>query len=187
MEPSGMERKTGSFQVRRAVFEDAALLAALGRQTFAAAFGADNNPEDLARHLAQTFSKEQQEREFAQPENIYLIAESEGNPAGYARLHPGPAPDSIPGSSPVELVRFYLLPAYIGQGFGSRLMRVCLDLAWGGGHDVMWLSTWKKNARGLDFYKKWGFQIVGEQIFMVGKDPQEDWLLALRRGDQSAS
>lgn len=169
---------TTGFQVRHASPKDAALLSEIGRAAFDAAFGAQNNPSDLAAYLDKSFSPARQAYELSLPGCTYLIAESEGNPAGYARLQTGPAPECVPGSNPIELVRFYLLPGWIGQGHGTQLMQYCLDLAWGGGHDALWLSTWKINTRGIAFYRKWGFEIVGEQIFQVGNDPQEDYLLA---------
>lgn len=182
MEPSRKPTNPAGFHIRRASQDDARLLAEIGRAAFDAAFGAQNNPADLQVYLSKAFSERQQAYELGLAGCTFLIAESEEEPAGYARLQTGPAPAAIPGLNPIELSRFYLLPGWIGQGFGSMLMQTCLEHAWGGGHDVIWLSTWKENARGLAFYKKWGFQIVGEQIFQVGSDPQEDWLLALSRG-----
>ena len=176
--PQNLNKPT-NLRIRHARREDAPLLAAIGREAFEAAFGAQNNPDDLEAYLSGAFSPEQQARELAQPGSTYLIAESEGVPAGYARLQSGPAPACITGKNPIELSRFYLLPRWIGRGYGAQLMQYCLDLAWGRGYDVIWLSTWKENARGLAFYRKIGFAIVGEQIFQVGSDPQEDWLLQL--------
>lgn len=168
-----------SISIRTAGPNDAPLLAEIGRSAFTAAFGALNNPEDLAQYLRGAFSPEKQAAEIATPGCTFFLVEAGGEPAGYARLQTGPAPTCITGIRPIEIVRFYLLPEWIGSGNGSRLMEVCLQMARGGGHDVVWLSTWKKNTRGIAFYQKWGFTITGEQIFQVGSDAQEDWLLSL--------
>jgi diamine N-acetyltransferase len=38
--------------------------------------------------------------------------------------------------------------------------------------------VWKENPRGIAFYKKWGFTIVGEQGFQMGEELQEDWIMS---------
>ena len=47
---------------------------------------------------------------------------------------------------------------------------------------VLWLGVWERNLKALAFYRKWGFDIVGEQIFQLGDDPQRD--LVMRRNVQ---
>jgi GNAT superfamily N-acetyltransferase len=176
-----------SISIRTADPTDASLLSDIGRRAFIAAFADQNNPEDLAEYLQGAFTPQKQAAELATPGCVFLIAEDEGRPAGYARLQTGPAPTCITGQRPIELVRFYLLPEWIGSGNGSRMMEVCLRAARGRGHDVIWLSTWKKNLRGIQFYQKWGFLISGQQTFQVRSDAQEDWLLALRlEGERAA-
>jgi hypothetical protein len=47
------------------------------------------------------------------------------------------------------------------------------------GSTVVWLGVWEANPCAVAFYRKWGFEVVGEQIFPVGKDAQRD--LVMRR------
>lgn len=163
---------------RQATSADAVLLADIGRRAFEAAFGPDNKADDMAAYLDGAFSEETQAGELAQKDCIFIIAETEKHePIGYSRLQPRRPPTCITGQRPVEIVRFYMLPDWIGKGTGSQLMQKTLETARGGGYDVVWLSTWQKNARGLKFYEKWGFTIVGEQTFQLGSDPQSDWIL----------
>jgi ribosomal protein S18 acetylase RimI-like enzyme len=56
-------------------------------------------------------------------------------------------------------------------------MRELLEAARGAGHETMWLGVWEHNERALAFYRKWGFEVVGEHIFQVGDDPQNDLLM----------
>ena len=46
------------------------------------------------------------------------------------------------------------------------------------GADVVWLGVWEENPRGIAFYRKCGFAVVGSHIFVVGTDPQRDVLMA---------
>src|ERR671913_1701574 len=91
--------------IRRATPADAALLAELGARTFAETFDADNRPEDMAAYLASAFSVEQTKRELSDPRSTWLVAEIDGEAAGYAKLHAGEAPECVRGPDPVELAR----------------------------------------------------------------------------------
>jgi len=45
---------------------------------------------------------------------------------------------------------------------------------------VLWLGVWERNARAIAFYRKQGFEVVGEQEFMLGADRQRDLVMARR-------
>jgi len=171
-----------TINIRRAVPEDAVYLARIGREAFAAAFGEQNTAENMDAYLAESFSEQKQAVEIAEEGSIFLIAETEGKTMGYARLLSSMAPTCITGAKPVELVRFYLLPQWIGQGLAGPLMQACLDTARGGGYDVIWLGVWQENPRAIRFYQKWGFTIVGTHTFQLGGDTQHDWLMAQSLG-----
>lgn len=167
-----------AISIRHGVATDNFLLAELGALAFAAAFAAENTPEDMAAYLAEHFGPDQQAAELADPATTFLIAEQGGEAIGYARLKRGPAPDCIRGEQPIEIVRFYAHPQRIGRGIGAALMRACLELAASQGCDVVWLDVWERNQRAIVFYEKWGFAVVGEQDFQLGDDLQHDLLMA---------
>jgi ribosomal protein S18 acetylase RimI-like enzyme len=39
------------------------------------------------------------------------------------------------------------------------------------------LGVWEHNPRALAFYKRWGFEIVGRQAFLLGQDLQQDFVM----------
>ena len=157
---------------------DNVMLAEMGAALFAEAFGPDNTPENLAAYLAETYSPEKQARELADPATQYLILEVDSQPAGYARLTIEPPPDGhVVGQRPMELVRFYFHKRWHGSGLAAVLMQACLAAAHAAGCDALWLSTWQRNARGIAFYEKHGFTKAGTLTFVVGDDPQSDWLM----------
>ncbi len=149
-----------------------------------------NDPEDVAAYVLESFGREMQAEQLASPANTFLVAEvadgiaeaADGAPrplaVGYARLAENPAPGVVPGERPLELVRLYAEASWVGRGVGSALMQRALQIAAERGFDVLWLSTWDRNERGTAFYRRWGFEVVGEQNFVVGTDVQHDWLLA---------
>lgn len=166
--------------MRLATPADAALLAGLGALSFSAAFAAQNDPANMAAYLASAFSPEKQAQELLEPGSLFLIAAVEAQAVGYVRIKQGPAPACVQANNPLEVVRLYAHPDWIGHGVGPRLIQACLDEAVQRGCDVVWLSTWQLNPRGLAFYKKWGFEIVGETSFMLGDEQQHDFILQRR-------
>lgn len=164
--------------IRRGVPGDASRLAELAARTFREAFGADNRPDDLALHLARSYGTSQQQRELDDADITTLLAEVDGQLAGYAQLRPGATPDCVTGERPVELWRFYVAQPWHGRGVAHALMqRVCLEASRRGGR-TLWLGVWERNERAKAFYGKSGFVDVGSQIFMVGTDAQTDRILA---------
>ena len=165
--------------IRRASPDDAKLLTDLSYTTFWDAFAhhPKNAPDDLAHYMRQAFTIEQIAVELADNKTIFLIAELDGKPAGYAKLIVESIEDGITAKKPIELARLYSHQEYLGQGVGQNLMDACFDLAKSRDHDVMWLGVWEYNPRAQRFYEKNGFREVGKHTFQLGSDPQTDLLM----------
>ena len=164
---------------------DNELLAEIGASTFADTFGPDNTPENMAAYLAASFSPTRQAAELAEPNSLFLIAEVDGAAQGYVRLREGPAPASVSGARPLEIVRLYARRAVIGRGVGAALMRASLAEAARRGCDTVWLDVWEHNPRAIAFYERWGFRKVGTAVFPLGDDLQTDLLMQKKIGDGS--
>lgn len=166
-----------SIAVRLATLADAQMLAELGAQAFVHTYGPDNTPEDMVAYLKQAFGPQIQAAELAEPGSLSLVAVVGGEAVGYARLREGPAPDPVQGASPIEIVRFYARPDWIGRGVGAALMRSCLAQARLRGKLTLWLDVWERNPSARAFYVRWGFREVGTQPFRLGSDVQTDVLM----------
>ena len=166
-------------EIRQTASEDAKLLTDLSYETFWDAFShhPKNAPDDLAHYMRQAFNVEQITAELADLKSIFLIAEIDGEPAGYAKLNLDNIEDGITAARPIELARLYSHQEYLGRGVGQNLMDACFELARSKNHDVMWLGVWEFNPRAQRFYEKNGFRIVGRQTFQLGSDPQTDLLM----------
>jgi diamine N-acetyltransferase len=163
--------------IRLAVLDDAVHIAEFGARTFEAAFGADNRPQDMQQYIAENFSPQQIERELMDPRSIFLLAHAGERLVGYARLIDGEEPDFVENPDPIELVRIYVEPEFIGAGFGSALMQACLETAQRAGYRSIWLGVWEKNARAIKFYERWGFVKLGTHQFILGQDVQNDLVM----------
>ena len=181
-----------SATIRRATPADAAALAAMARETFVDAFGADNRPEDMQAYTSAAFGEAQQLREIADPGVVTLL----GVAAGFSRPNGGPAEAGpyteagpcaeliayaqlrrTPGSphGEVELARFYVRRGHHGRGVAQELMSAVLKEARAA---RVWLGVWERNARAIAFYRKCGFEQCATQPFLLGSDLQNDWIMA---------
>ena len=166
-------------KIRYGTPNDGKMLSELGARTFYETFAKDNTPENMEAYLKRSFSPEIQFNELSQPDFIFLIAELEGIPIGYAQLVVDSQDDAIRGSRPLEIRRIYAAQEYLGKGVGKVLMQAAIIEGGQRGCDCVWLGVWEKNQRAIDFYKKWGFREVGTHLFSVGDDPQNDFVMEL--------
>jgi ribosomal protein S18 acetylase RimI-like enzyme len=56
-------------------------------------------------------------------------------------------------------------------------MEDCLAEARRRAHVSMWLGVWEHNPRAQRFYARFGFERVGEQVFLLDDDRQTDWIM----------
>lgn len=165
--------------IRHASVDDAKVLTDLAYTTFWDAFAhhPKNAPDDLAYYMRQAFSLEQITAELSDEKSIFLIAEVDGEAAGYAKIIIDNIEPGITAKKPVELSRLYSHQKFLGQGIGQTLMDACFERAIEEGRDVMWLGVWEFNPRAQRFYEKNGFRVVGKHTFQLGSDPQTDLLM----------
>ncbi len=168
-----------SVVIREASFEDAPRIASLAQRTFLAAFLAHNDPMDMHSYVQEALSVMKISQELVEEGSVFFVAESKIDRAmvGYAKLRPGA--DDVPnlGPAPVELQRIYLDENAIGKGIGTALMKRCLSRAIADGYRTLWLGVWEENHLALSFYRKWGFEVIGEHVFRLGTDDQVDLVL----------
>jgi diamine N-acetyltransferase len=164
--------------IRRGVSADARLLADLGASTFRDAFAAENSPEDMELYVSMTYGVPQQRSELDNPEITTLLADVDGQLAGYAQLRAKAAPECVAGNRPLELWRFYVAAPFHGRGVAHALMSSVVMEARARQAQTLWLAVWERNERAKAFYRKCGFVDVGSQVFVLGADVQSDRVMA---------
>lgn len=166
--------------VRRGIAQDAETLAPLAIKIFNDTFAGHplNKPEDMEAYIAEAFSPEVVRRELTDKETIVFIVEIDGKMCGFAKMQEHSTEDCISDPDPIELKRFYIAHEFHGRGVANALMRECLREARSRNFQTIWLGVWEYNHRAQRFYEKLGFKKVGEHIFILGSDPQTDWVMA---------
>lgn len=161
---------------------DARSLARAAAAFFVDTFGAANRPEDMDAYLASAFSEPHQRAVLSDTDSRVWLATIGDDIVGYAHVRRSPPPNGISGARTraIEIARIYAGRRWHGHGLGAALMETCVVTAkeWGG--DVLWLGVWERNPRAIAFYEKHGFQVVGDQPFLLGADLQRDLVMARR-------
>lgn len=163
--------------IRHAGPDDAAALAALGARTFQDTYAAFNTRENMAAHLAATFTRERQQEEIETPHTLILVAERDHELIAYAHVVRDIVPPQVGDGHALEIKRFYVDRAWHGCGVAQRLMTETIAAAAVRGAATVWLTVWTQNPRAIAFYRKVGFRDVGEYPFRLGNEVQTDILM----------
>ena len=168
--------------IRPALAVDAPALAVLAERTFRAAFESRNSPENMDLHCARCFGTEIQAREIADRGLVTMVAEEGRRLVGYLQLRLSQPSGSVKAARPAELYRIYVTEEWQGRGVAQDLMKRAIAAATDAGCDCLWLGVWEHNPKAIAFYRKFGFEVVGQQSFMLGHESQRDIVMARRMG-----
>ena len=166
------------FLIRSAGPTDAEAFAAVGVATFALACPPSTPAAALDAYIRTELSPDKFLAHLNNARLSLMAAELDQRVVGYLMLRRDPSPPPVQALRPLEVNKLYVLSECHGTGVGQALMGAALEQARHGGHDALWLSVSQHNGRGLSFYRKLGFRVVGEQTFQVGGDTQEDFIMA---------
>mgnify|MGYP002777666694 CR=1 FL=1 len=166
--------------IRIAGVDDVPALVGVSVQTLWEAFGPPLNlATNVEAYVSSAFTTERLGDELLDPAATFLLAETpEGQLVGYAKLRRHRPPRQLRGQHAVEIQRLYVLNERTGTGLGRLLMDRCCLLARQEGFEAIWLGVWERNARGIRFYEKMGFQRVGWHYFQFGSERQRDYWMS---------
>jgi ribosomal protein S18 acetylase RimI-like enzyme len=161
--------------LRAAISSDAAKLAAFAERVFVETFGPANTEAHMRAYVKNAFTPARLHDEINGADSHVVVAENGGTIVGYARLLKHR--DGQGERRGIELVRLYVDSAYHGRGVADALMDACIIEARRRQEATMWLGVWEHNPRAQRFYARYGFERVGEQIFVLDDDRQTDWIM----------
>ena len=167
-------------KILKAKLDDVELLRNFAERTFRVAYEAMNEPADFNQYCQEAFSVERVSMEMQHPQSVFWLGWQDGKLAAYLKLNINTYTEAVNSGKTVQIERIYVDPEMQGKGLGERLLDFCYEQAQLLKADSIWLSVWKKNPRAVTFYERCGYEICGVEIFELGDDPQEDWVM--RRG-----
>lgn len=157
--------------IRIATVADATYISYLGKGTFSETFGhLFRDKQDLIHYVETTFSVPKITMGLQKSSNVFWIAFIDKKPIGYAKLKLDSATEFIDASSICQLQKIYILKAFVSLKIGSELQTHLLKKARELSYEYIWLSVLNSNDRAIQFYKKNGFDIIGNHDFTIGQE-----------------
>ncbi|HLY69116.1 MAG TPA: GNAT family N-acetyltransferase [Puia sp.] len=166
-----------SVNIRMAGPDHAELIAEFSHRTFCDAFGPFNTKENMDKFIFHDFSREKLKAQVTEAGNIFLLAYQDNELTGYVRLLESDNPPGLGNRDSMEISRIYVDSKITSKGIGTLLMQKCIDLARERNKKLIWLGVWEHNIKAISFYKRFGFEMFGDHIFMLGDDAQTDILM----------
>ena len=164
--------------IRKVILDDIPFLSRLAKVSFREAYKYMFDQGLMEDYIKKVFSEAQLTVDLKDPKsNLYIALKGEVL-LGYLKLREGGEPKCDIPKGTVEVERIYADPAQKHQGIGKLLMATALKEARAMGFKGVWLGLFQKNINALHFYEAQGFSIVGETIFMMGDEPQKDYIMA---------
>ena len=164
---------------RDATANDAEALAAFARASFIDTFGHLYPQQDLADFLAASHTQALYEGYARDPRLHLRVAKRDGAIVGYSKtgdveLHVDDAARCR------ELHRLYVDASVKGAGVAKALMDELLGWSRAEAAEALYLGVWENNHRAQAFYKRYGFEHIGEHDFMVGQTRDRDFIWRLQ-------
>lgn len=149
----------------------------MATQAFCETFAPLNTPENMDAYLQSAYTPTKLRQELADRNQEFYFVYADGVLAGYLKVNEAPAQAEINDPTALEVERIYVLAQFYGTGVGQSLMDAAIAMARDRGKKYLFLGVWEHNRRARRFYQKNGFYRFGEHTFVMGDDPQTDYLL----------
>ncbi|HEX7027913.1 MAG TPA: N-acetyltransferase [Gammaproteobacteria bacterium] len=134
---------------------------------------------NLERYISTEFDAGRIALELKSDGVYYLVGECGDEFAGILKLAVTQVPQGIEAVSSIELAKLYVLEKFHGTGIAKQLLCSGLDLAARKGFKTVWLCVWEKNPRAQAFYRKAGFEAVGDIVIPMNGVPFRDLVMRL--------
>ncbi|WP_299684903.1 GNAT family N-acetyltransferase [uncultured Dokdonia sp.] len=160
-----------NIEIRTATQDDAIHISILGKITFTETFGhLFKDPSDLQHYLETTFSVTKIDAGLRKMTAIFWLAFANGQPVGYAKLKLNSTTSFTHFKAVCQLQKIYVKKDFLSFKIGHKLQDQLLLKATELHYNYIWLSVLNSNERAIRFYKKNGFDIIGNHDFTIGKE-----------------
>ena len=150
-----------------ATSNDALLLSEIGSLSLVESHGHSAPEADIKHYVQTNMSEEAFLQELSNPDHLYHIIFSDGQPAGYSKMMLNTPHENVPEQNVTKLGRIYVLKEFYGRNIGIELFKHIVALSKAHQQAGLWLNVWVENHRAIKFYQKQGFEIVGKYDFEV--------------------
>ena len=163
---------------RDAVPADGDALDAMAQTVWIETFAHGVSAEDAATYLAEAYGPTGKLiADLSSGAARFHLALADGRVVGYAKLNAPWLPDAEPGA--MQLSQIYVSSDQHGAGVGRALLDWAIATARASGATALLLTVWEENHRAAAFYRKHGFDHIGDYAFAVGTQVDTDHIMRL--------
>ncbi|GAB5400960.1 MAG: GNAT family N-acetyltransferase [Aureisphaera sp.] len=165
--------------ISKALENELSELRELAIVTFQNTYEAYNTPENMKSYIETHFNKNRLHDELFNDDIHYYLLRADHDLAGYIRLNTGPEQTESRFPNSLEIERIYVAKAHHGKGLGHALLKKAIEIGKELGLAYIWLGVWDQNTKAIQFYERNGFYTDGIHPFMLGDEPQRDYVMKL--------
>ena len=163
-------------EYRDATPADGDALDAMARAIWIETFAHGVSAEDAATYLAEAYGPNGKLlADLSSGAARFHLALVDGRVVGYAKVNPPWLPDAEP--SALQLSQIYVSGDQHGAGIGKALLDWAIATARAQGATALLLTVWEENHRAAAFYRKHGFEHIGDYAFAVGTQVDTDHIM----------
>jgi diamine N-acetyltransferase len=163
---------------RDATPADGTALDAMAVEVWMQTFGHSASAADIATYLGQAYGPDGKLLADLNSGAAHFHIALEGDRiVGYAKINPPWLPDAEPDA--IQLSQIYVDYGQHGSGVGRALLDWAIATAREKGATALLLTVWEENHRAAAFYRKHGFDHIGDYAFAVGEQVDTDHIMRL--------
>jgi len=179
-----MDKNSINIKILKVKMTDIDLLQNISQQTFIEAFSEANIAANMAKYMAEKFSKETLLAELSNQGSEFYFARLDNRVIGYLKINSEKTQTELQHEHALEIERIYVLQEFHGKKVGQLLYEKALDIAKLKNVGFIWLGVWEENLRAISFYQKNGFVAFDKHIFKLGDDEQTDIMMKKKLDQQ---
>ncbi len=165
-------------EYRAATPADGPALDAMAVAVWKETFAHGSSAEDAAAYLAEAYGPSGKLiADLTSGAARFRLALEGERIVGYVKINPPWLPDAEPGA--IQLSQIYVTYDQHGSGVGRALLDWAIATARDESATALLLTVWEENHRAFAFYKKHGFDHIGDYAFAVGKQIDTDHIMRL--------
>jgi len=153
--------------IHRADKKDAQAILDIAIPSFLDAHGQSASKSEIEIYVQANFTLKAVQNELNTSENIFFIAAVQNYVCAYSKISLNQENENIRIKELVKLERMYVDPTSFGKGIARDLLLHNINFSKQNGQKGMWLHVWTENKRAISFYRKMGFEIVGNFDFKI--------------------
>jgi len=150
-------------EIRDATPDDIEGIQQVARDSLTASYGHVLDEQLIENAVDNWYDEEGLRDDLAAGDTVFLVAEDDGDLAGFAQSYVLENRESIG-----EIDWLHVSPDYRGHGLGTDLLRRCEELLVAHGVDRIEGRVLVENAAGADFYEDHGFSKAGDRDVAIG-------------------